>query len=264
LKKAAENPAKVKQDDLIQLRRLIYQSMQLSFQRGKLVSNAFAKAFEPSPNLEIIPKVSAAYEQAMDEDVKNRDHISTAHRNFLRDAVYFLYQYNRVADAAKWYRYLGEKYPNKYVIDGNTNSLPRQFPLEDYCVSRTTEDMDETDPVRVQAAIEGQSVRAYEALITGQNELYAGYRLLSRKLWEKYTSKIKSKGDPAEGPERTRIRSVEETENEVLKALLNPDTGMPFDMRAALRYQLGMPPEAAPATTNSPPAITAPSVTPGR
>ena len=38
LKKAAENPSKIKQDDLITLRRVIYQSMLLSFQRGRLVS----------------------------------------------------------------------------------------------------------------------------------------------------------------------------------------------------------------------------------
>ena len=34
LKKAAENPTKIKADDLITLRRVIYQSMQLSFHRG--------------------------------------------------------------------------------------------------------------------------------------------------------------------------------------------------------------------------------------
>ena len=104
MKKAAENPTKVKEDDLITLRRVIYQSMQLSFQRGRLVTNPFAKAFEFGPNLDIIPKVNFAYEQAAQEDEKNRDHILRAHRNFLRDAVYFLYEYNRLADAAQWYK----------------------------------------------------------------------------------------------------------------------------------------------------------------
>ena len=75
LKKAAENPTKIKADDLITLRRVIYQSMQLSFQRGRLVTNPFAKAFEFGPNLDIIPKVNFAYEQAAQEDEKNRDHI---------------------------------------------------------------------------------------------------------------------------------------------------------------------------------------------
>ena len=113
LKKAAENPTKVKEDDLITLRRVIYQSMLLSFQRGRLVTNPFAKAFEFGPNLDIIPKVNFAYEQAAREDEKNRDHILKAHRNFLRDAVYFLYMYNRVADAAQWFKYLATKYPDK-------------------------------------------------------------------------------------------------------------------------------------------------------
>src|ERR1044071_3946093 len=117
LKDAAENPGKVKQEDLMQLRRLIYQSMQLSFHRGKMVSNVLAQAFETVPNLEIIPKVNASSEEmyAEEKDPAQKDGILKAHRNFLRDAVYFLYQYNSVSDAAQWYRYLGEKYPNKFV-----------------------------------------------------------------------------------------------------------------------------------------------------
>jgi len=63
-------------------------------------------------------------EQAAREDEKNRDHIQKAHRNFLRDAVYFLYMYNRPADAAEWYRYLATQYPDKPLITGDTNSLP--------------------------------------------------------------------------------------------------------------------------------------------
>src|SRR5262249_52768766 len=112
LRIAEQNPTKIKPDDLITLRRVIYQSMQLSFQRGHMIANQFAQAFELGPNLDIIPKVSAAYEQAAQEDEKNRDHIEKAHKNFLKDAVYFLYVHHRLADAAQWYEYLGKKYPN--------------------------------------------------------------------------------------------------------------------------------------------------------
>ena len=79
--------------------------MQLSFQRGRLVANPFLKSFEFGPNLDIIPKVSAAYEQAAKEDEKNRDHIEKAHRNFLKDAVYFLYVRNRPHLSAPWRRH---------------------------------------------------------------------------------------------------------------------------------------------------------------
>ena len=76
LKKAEENPGKIDPDTLIQLRRVIYQSMQLSFLRGRLETNAFAEGFEFGPNLDIIEKTSDAYTQAMQEDEKNRDHIA--------------------------------------------------------------------------------------------------------------------------------------------------------------------------------------------
>jgi hypothetical protein len=270
LKDAAENPGKVKQEDLMQLRRLIYQSMQLSFHRGKMVSNVLAQAFETVPNLEIIPKVNASYEEmyAEEKDPAQKDGILKAHRNFLRDAVYFLYQYNRVSDAAQWYRYLGEKYPNKFVIDGDTNSFPRNVSLEEYCVARIKEDLGETDPNRIQAAIEGAIARAYQALLSGQDDLFRGFRALALKARESYMSKVSGKGDPAEGPARTRIATVEETEREFLKRLLDPETHMmPYEVRAALRFKLGLPPETAPApgTTNTPPAsIAAPSVVPGK
>ena len=72
----------------------------------------------------------------MNEDEQNSNHISTAHRNFLKDAVYFLYENNRVAEAAKWYKILGEKYPDKTILDNDPNSFPRNLTLDEYAVAR--------------------------------------------------------------------------------------------------------------------------------
>jgi len=144
LKVAEENPSKVKPDDLITLRRVVYQSMQLSFQRGRLIPNAFLKNFEMGPNLDIIPKVSAAYEQAAEEDKKNHDHILKAHKNFLKDAVYFLYINNRVADATKWYAELARKYPNSNLLDFQPTSYPTNLTMVEYAVNRVQEDVSET------------------------------------------------------------------------------------------------------------------------
>ena len=249
LEKAREHPTKIKPDDLIQLRRAIYQSMQLSFQRGRLAANPFAKSFEFGPNLDIIPNVSAAYEQAMQEDAPNRDHIEKAHRNFLRDAVYFLYENNRLADSAQWYRYLGEKYPDKFLLDGNTNSFPRNLTLNEYAVARIVEDLGETSRDRVKAAIEGMLVRGYVDLVTGQHERSAGYRLKARMLRDSFMSNINGNDG------RIGLPPVEETEKEMLGRLLDPTTAMmPFEMRAILRTELRMPPEiSVPAAgTNAP------------
>jgi hypothetical protein len=262
LKRARENPAKVKPDDLMQLRRVIYQSMQLSFHRGRLVADPYEKMFDLGPNLDIVPKVNAAYEEmyAEEADPGQKDGILRAQRNFLRDAVYFLYQGDRLAEAAQWFRYLGQKYPDKLILDRDDNSFPRNLTLDQYAVGRVMEDVGETSRDRVKAALEGISVRAYRFLALDEDQRAEGLRLLARRVWESYTAKIK------DSEERLALPPVEKIEKEILSRLLNPESGMPFEMRAALRVKLRMSAETAPApaATNSPPVVTttnAPSAT---
>jgi len=250
LKRAEEHPTKMVKDDLITLRRIIYQSMQLSFHRGRLVSLPFTKAFEFGPNLDIIPKVSAAYEQAAQDEESNRDHILRAHRNFLRTAIYFLYEYNRIADAAHWYKYLCTKYPDKTLIDGKGNSLPANLTLFQYVMAQIGVDINETSRDRVQAALEGMFRNAYESLIMEEEDHFAGYKAMARQIWDTYQSKI-----PKEGLGRVGLRPLDDIDREMLNRFLDPEGGVPFEARAMLRTRLGMPAEtiAPPPTTNAPP-----------
>lgn len=251
LKKAQLHPEKIKKDDLITLRRVIYQSMQMSFQRGRLITNPLVKMFEFGPNLEIIPKVSAAYEQAAEEDTENHDHILRAHRNFLRDAVYFLYSHNRVADATFWYKYIAQKYPDKTMIDGKTNSLPKNVTLEEYAISRIQEDINETPRDRVRAILEGLIYNAYNSLIEDdQEDRYEGFLLLSRQVWKAYMSKI-----PKERTEAIGLPPLETINAEVRSRILDPEHGWPPEARAILRTKLQLPAEKAGSTaaTNAPP-----------
>ena len=251
LKQAKANPNKVTQDELITLWRVIYQSMQLSFYRGRLVTNPFFRAFEFGPNLDIIPKTSAAYEQAAQEDEKNPDHILSAHRNFLRSAVYFLYEYNRVADAAYWFAYLGKKYPDKPLLDGKPDSLPANVTLLEYVLSQIGTDINETSRNRVQAAIEGMFRNAYDSLVLGEEDHYAGYKLMARRTWEVYQNKITDERRAAIG-----LRPLEDIDQEILRRFLNPEGDIPLEVRAVLRAKLGLPPETVGPTagTNAPPA----------
>jgi hypothetical protein len=252
LKAAEQNPSKINKEDLITLRRVIYQSMQLSFQRGRLISNPFVKAFEFGPNLDIIPKVSAAYEQAANEDEKNRDHIERAHRNMLRDAVYFLYENNRIEDASKWFKYLGKKFPDKTILDKDTNSFPANITLDQYAVGRVIEDVSETSRDRVKAAVEGMLNNSYACLATDQEERALGYKLLARQVLKAYMSKLPKEAEP-----RVFLPPLEDIDREILSRILDTENGAPFTMRAILRSRLGMPAESiapAPATaTNAPP-----------
>jgi len=251
LRKAEENPERIKPEDLITLRRVIYQSMLLSFQRGKLIPNPFSKQFEFGPNLAIIPKVSAAYEQAAEEDKNNTEHILRAHRNFLRDAVYFLYSHNRVPDAAKWYRYLGEKYPNGTLIEGDTNSVPRNVTLDRYVFNRVQVDVNETDVNRVRSSLEGLLINSYMSMAIDEDERSAGFKLLARQIHTTFQSEVKASGD------RVSLPPLESIDAEIRRRLLDPNEGMPVEMRAALRARMGLPVEAEPPPaapgTNAPP-----------
>jgi hypothetical protein len=223
----------------------------MSFQRGRLVSNPFVKAFEFGPNLDIIPNVSAAYEQAAEEDKSNHDHILRAHRNFLRDAVYFLYEHNRVADATRWYNYLAKQYPDKTILDNDPTSIPSNLTVDDYAVRRIVEDVSETSRDRVKAAIEGMLVNSYSSVAIDEDERALGYKLLARKIWTAYMSKI-----PKERIEAIGLPPLEQISQEMLTRMLDPEHGVPLEVRAILRSKLGMPaesvtPKAPAATTNA-------------
>ncbi len=243
LEMAAKNPSKVKQDDFITLRRVIYQSMLMSFQRGRLVENPYVKAFEFGPNLDIIPKVDVAYTQAAQEDAQNRDHILRAHKNFLKDVVYFLYMHNRLADSAEWYKYLGQHYPND-LLTSDTNSYPANVSLEKYCIDRTQEDVSETmSKDRVQATIEGLLTTYCENLVLGNDEYAAGCYHMAEMIRDTYVSKT------APRAAALPVDSIENIRNVVVARLLDPEHGLPVEARAILRTKLNLGPETAPAAT---------------
>jgi hypothetical protein len=233
---------------LITLRRVIYQSMQLSFHRGKLVENPIAGAFEMGPNLDIIPKVSAAYEQAAEEDKPNHDHILKAHRNFLRDAVYFLYEANRQKESEYWFKYLTAKYPDKPILN-DPKSLPGTMTYEDYAVAKVQEDVRETDPKRIQSAVQGMVQHAYSQLILGEDDRYVGYLLLARKTRDSFQKQIQGREEPLTLPPFEEIVKV------AREQLLDSEHPvLPPQARAILRSKLGLPGEtnAVPqAATNS-------------
>ena len=247
LQKAKENPDKVKADDLITLRRIIYQSMLQAFYHGRFIADPFARTYSLGPNLDLIPKVNEAYETMMQDDPKNRDHIATAHRNFLRNAVYFLYGDNRVADAAKWYRLLAEKYPNKPIIDLDANSFPRNLSLDEYAVARFQEDVGDTSQDRTTADVQALLAQAYYALAIGQYNRSAGFQLLAQKVYEHYEAGISAMKS---NEQRMGLAPFADLNRAVLDRLLDPrDEVIPYAMRAVIRSQLGMAGE-----TNLPPA----------
>src|SRR5206468_9585599 len=146
--------------------------------------------YQVGPNLAMIPRANKAYEKMMEDDPQFRDHIATAHKNFLKQAVYFLYTHNRRAEAEQWMKYLVVKYADATIADvRNPSSPPRKIAdmtVDDYAVACVTEDVGETSRTRVQQAIEGFLLNAYYNQAIGEADQSAGYALLAEKIWSRY------------------------------------------------------------------------------
>ena len=259
LEKARENPEKiVKPSDLTSLRRSIYQSMLQALYHGRLVINPFDKSYDYYPDLDLVSKLNDAYDTmyAEEPDAGQKQAIQNAHRNFLRDAVYFLYEDNRIAEAAKWFAYLGRKFPNQPLLDSDPGSLPSQLTLDQYAVACVQEDVKDIDQNRTMAAVEGLLARAYYELAMGEDNRYAGFKLLAGKIYERYQTQVAS----FQGQPRVGLPPLADINRTVLNQLLDPKQGMPFAARAVLRTQLRLPPETA--STNAPPAAAVSTNTP--
>jgi hypothetical protein len=236
-----------KKEDLITLRRVIYQSMQWAFRRGRLIENPIDKSYRFDTNLDIVSKVNATYEEMMAEDAEMRDHIGIAHKNFLLDAVYFLYTHNRMREANEWLKVIKEKYPKDY---------PVEMDLDGYALRRVGEDSGETDVDRTTANLTGILTDMYLNLALGDDDQATALGLLARNIWSRYQSKIT--GGPSE--KRVSLAPLDKLRSEVLDRLLDAERGLTPVLAAQLRTATGRPaptptnaPPTTPATTNGPP-----------
>jgi len=246
LERAKEHPDKVKSDDLITVRRNIYQSLLQAFYHGRFIADPFSHAYELGPNLDLAHKVNDSYESMMWEDPRYTNNVANAQFNFLRNVIYFLYEHNRTADATKWLQYLGERYPDKPIIYGDLNSFPRNVTLDQYAVARVQEDLGDTSQERITSAVAGLLGQSYRALAIGEDDRYAGFKLLAAKVYEHYEKQI---GGLKANLQRIGLPPFADINRAVLNQLLDPQKGAPFAARAIIRSQLGMPGE-----TNAPPA----------
>jgi hypothetical protein len=231
--------------------------MQQTFYHGRLIANPFNQSYALGPNLDIADKADNAYEKAFAEepDPIQKNGALKAQRNFLCDLVYFLYENNRVAEAGKWYKILGEKFPDKTILENDPTSLPKNLTLDEYAVARVQSEVGDTSQPRMTAVVQGLLRNSYSSLVLGQDDRYEGFKLLAGKVYQHYVSKTSGHGNE----ERVKLPPFAALNRTVLNDLLDPQNGMPFAARAVLRTQLGMTAETnvPPAiSTNIPPAVT--------
>ncbi len=219
--------------DLAPLRRLIYQSMQLGFHRGRLVLNAADGRAEFAPNVDIADKVNASYYQMIKEEAgKNNENIKQGHQNFLKSAVSTLYLYNREAESARYWNELKRMYPET-VEDWRT--------AEEYSIWRTTELLQNEGKEKILAVIEGLLVRSFSLLAIGDYDRALGHERMALKIWQLHQAKV-DVDTKEEIKARIQLEPFPNIKTRVRNDLLNPEKRLMSPALALqLRTELGLP-----------------------
>ncbi len=236
LKKAEGNG-----EDLMPLRRSIYQSMQTAVMRGAFDYDKLSGQPLLGPNLDMSANANAAYEEMMAADKDNRPNIQTAQKNFLRRLPFYLYTAGRSSEAAHWFKVLTEKYPDA-VRPGMT--------LEDYVVSRVAEVASETNVDQSRLIIQNYLALAFIEDATGDQDRAANYERIARAIWARHQVEIGT--GAAVG--RVGLPDYAVMKREVLDKLSGADSKIRPELLAQIRsfYRIPVP---APATGTNAPAI---------
>jgi hypothetical protein len=242
---------KLRQDEFVGLRRVIFQSLQLAFLRGRLIyPDKSRDDFVYGPNLYVIDEADAAYLEMANLEPEKRENILNAHKNYLGMVVYQLYTHNRRQAAQQWFNRLKQMYPSATTVAGKSVDN-----LDDYALARVAEDVGETDPNRVKAIIMGALETAFLQYALGDDESDAvavNHENFARRLWERYMNEISRY---EKNIVRVGLPPLSVIRDEVLKNVLNPEYGLDPVLVAQLRTRLDLPADFGISTsTNEPPA----------
>jgi hypothetical protein len=221
---------KAKPHDQETLRRSIYQTMQQACLRGGLTTSKTGQ-YIFGPYLDLVPKVSGAYEKMINEEPEIRENMQTGHKNFLRMAVYLLYVDGRTKQAQYWYDYMRKLYSNA-VLPGTT--------LDDYALASITEEANDTEVNRAEAIIEGLLSQSYIRLANDEDDSAVNFERLAKRLWTKHMEKTPGTAN------RINLPAFTEIKQKVLDRLLQQPQLAPV-----LRTKLNLPAVTGPGPSTS-------------
>jgi hypothetical protein len=211
-----------RKQDLITLRRVIYQSMQMTVIRGKLIS-IDPLAF--GPDLDKAERGNAAYEQMLSEETELKYAVQVAQKNFLRELVYLCYTHGRNAEANRWFTLLKQKDPD--VAKSGVS-------MEEFALERLQSNIAEAGQVRTEAILYGLLRQHFSALALDQDDYADGVDRMAQYLWNFYTQRAVRRQDAI------GLRPLPEMKRKVLDELLQPGA-LPARLQDRLRTRTGLP-----------------------
>lgn len=229
-----------RQEEPIRLRRIIWQSMQIAFQRGRLIRNEMDKRFEFGPNLAMMTNTVRAYEEMKTAEPDRAAYIDQGFKNFLLESIYYFYTHNQGQRAAEWLNFTRQRFPQ---------SVPAGVEVDEYVVSMVTAQVERANPSRTRAIIEGFIHKYFLNLALGEADQANGFALLSRRIWEHY--QIRNENVP-----HLLLPPLETIAANTLPQLGRPGSAVSSNMVAALNRRSITNPGAvlSPGRSNPPPS----------
>ncbi|HAV61945.1 MAG TPA: hypothetical protein DCY13_06230 [Verrucomicrobiales bacterium] len=232
------------QDNKDTLRRVVYQCMDVAFNRGRLTyigSEPFI-----GPNLEIAEKANQAYLDMLALENQPLEQ-SNGYRNFLRKVVYHHYSHARTREAEKWWNELKRIFPD---------AVRAGLSIDDYAVEMVSEDVSGTDQNKTISAIEGQVNNALLAIALGDEERMEAHLALSVRIWNRYMNAAGCFEDPPD-PDCVRIQlpAYDVMVRTMIDAILDPESPLSPEARGRILTALNLPADYNPRTargTNAP------------
>ncbi len=214
--------------DIIEVYRVIWQAMQIAFQRGRININPHDGSVEFSKNLDIIDKVHRTYEQFKMYYPAKADYISRSQEMFMQDAIYFLYLNYDLKEAAKWYKFYRES--NIGIYD-----WVDEMPLDEFVMLRIQMDVNTTGVFKVKTIIEAYLQNYYYYLALGEDKRAQGTAAFAKKIYRKYHERMSEASNEMHG-----YSSFESVQMSVLANCLAGNGRFNPVMSNRLRVRLGL------------------------
>jgi hypothetical protein len=238
--------------DLSNLRRMVFHALQLAFRRGRLMKvwTPDGDNYQYVRNLDIIPSANQAYLDMSElaTDPSDRTSFLRAHRNWLKDVVYFLYAANRQSEARQWWNYLLAQYPDAIFSDARKGDLDNtrlaDITLEEYAAAKVTEDIGETSRDRVTNNIIGLLIGSFFYLANDEDDRATGNERLAQVAHTRYGKEIKG----SKQIERIGLNSFPDLKRQALE-IFRQDYHPELVARLYTRLGLPLPEPGAPAIT---------------
>lgn len=211
---------RARQPNVLPLRRAIWQAMNAAFLRGRLSWNQPEQRIEFGPNLDLLENVSRAFAEMLQAEPNRREYIRNAERNWLQDAVYYLYTHNRLREAAQWYARGRAEFPD---------FAPPGMALDEFVVEKVSQELQRGNNfARSRAIIEGFIGQYYYYGVLGDMDRAEGHLLLARRIHERYQTLLRAQG------ERLAMPAFIEMQREVVRQIEAGGHGFTPPLRAQL------------------------------